>query len=149
MIIRVLYVIIIKSEVWTICHCLGLGHETMVYALRVFLYYLLLIQNEENYFRMTKNGVKSLSRRGAYVHQWSGSTIVPLPEPMLTNCWLGALGTKFSEIWIKIRKLQYENETCECRLQNVEHLSRLQCVISDGNLSQAISGTKTSRSAFW
>ena len=25
-------IIIIKSEVWTITHCLGLGHETMVYA---------------------------------------------------------------------------------------------------------------------
>ena len=29
--IRILYhIIFIKSEVWTICHCLGLGHETMV-----------------------------------------------------------------------------------------------------------------------
>ena len=28
---RVLYlIIIIKSQVWTICHCLGLGHETMI-----------------------------------------------------------------------------------------------------------------------
>ena len=25
-------IIIIKSEVWTIIHCLGLGHETMVYV---------------------------------------------------------------------------------------------------------------------
>ena len=32
--IRVLYlIIVIKSEVWPICHCLGLGHETMVGAL--------------------------------------------------------------------------------------------------------------------
>ena len=33
-------IIIIKSEVWTISHCLGLGHETMVCAvcLLVFLY---------------------------------------------------------------------------------------------------------------
>ena len=32
--------IIIKSEVWTITHCLGLGHETMVYAvcLSIFLW---------------------------------------------------------------------------------------------------------------
>ena len=27
---RVIYlIIIIKSELWTRCHCLGLGHETM------------------------------------------------------------------------------------------------------------------------
>ena len=31
--IRVLYLItIIKSEVWPICHCLGLGHKTMVFV---------------------------------------------------------------------------------------------------------------------
>ena len=33
-------IIIIKSEVWTITHCLGLGHETMVctVCLSIFLY---------------------------------------------------------------------------------------------------------------
>ena len=31
-------IIIIKSEVWSITHCLGLGHETMVCAVYVFLY---------------------------------------------------------------------------------------------------------------
>ena len=39
--IYILYlIIIIKSEVWTITHCLGLGHETMVSAvcLSIFLY---------------------------------------------------------------------------------------------------------------
>ena len=29
-------IIIIKSEVWTITHCLGLGHETMVSAMMSF-----------------------------------------------------------------------------------------------------------------
>ena len=34
------HIIIIKSEVWPICHCLGLGHETMECAvcLSVFLF---------------------------------------------------------------------------------------------------------------
>ena len=35
-------IIIIKSEVWTIAHCLGLGHETMVCA--VCLYILMMIE---------------------------------------------------------------------------------------------------------
>ena len=37
--IYTLYTFIIKSEVWTITHCLGLGHETMVSAvcLSIFL----------------------------------------------------------------------------------------------------------------
>ena len=30
-------IIIIKSEVWTISHCLGLGHETMVCAVCLFI----------------------------------------------------------------------------------------------------------------
>ena len=32
-------IIIIKSEVWTITHCLGLGHEIIVCALYVSLYF--------------------------------------------------------------------------------------------------------------
>ena len=31
-------IIIIKSEVWTITHCLGLGHETMVCAVCLFVF---------------------------------------------------------------------------------------------------------------
>ena len=33
-------IIIIKSEVWIITHCLGLGHETLGYRVYVFLYSL-------------------------------------------------------------------------------------------------------------
>ena len=42
MIVRIylLYlIIIIKSDVWPICHCLGLGHETMVWFTGVRLYF--------------------------------------------------------------------------------------------------------------
>ena len=34
-------IIIIKSEVWTITHCLGLGHETMVSAVCLSIFLLL------------------------------------------------------------------------------------------------------------
>ena len=38
--LRVLFLrSIIKSEVWLICHCLGLGHETMGICLFVFFWY--------------------------------------------------------------------------------------------------------------
>ena len=37
--IRILYlIIIIKSDLWSICHCLGLGHETMVCAVWIFTF---------------------------------------------------------------------------------------------------------------
>ena len=35
-------IIIIKSEVWTITHCLGLGHETMVSAVCLFIFLLVV-----------------------------------------------------------------------------------------------------------
>ena len=36
--------IIIKSEVWTFTHCLGLGHETMVWAVCLFVFFFFLIK---------------------------------------------------------------------------------------------------------
>ena len=38
-----LIIIVIKSEVWTIIHCWGLGHETMVSMSRYILMFLLLM----------------------------------------------------------------------------------------------------------
>ena len=35
--ISLVMIIIIKSEVWTISYCLGLGHETMVCILCVYV----------------------------------------------------------------------------------------------------------------
>ena len=32
-------IIIIKSEIWPICHCLGLGHETMPYAVCLSIFF--------------------------------------------------------------------------------------------------------------
>ena len=50
-------IIIIKSEVWTITHCLGLGHETMVCAecFSMFLWYL----NYVIYFQVTPSHIMS------------------------------------------------------------------------------------------
>ena len=36
-------IIIIKSEVWTIIHCLGLGHETMLYVVCISIFLDMLI----------------------------------------------------------------------------------------------------------
>ena len=42
--IGVLYlIIIVKSEVWPICHCLGLGHVTMVWAVCVSIFFWLML----------------------------------------------------------------------------------------------------------
>ena len=55
--IRILYLIIIKSESWPICHCLGLDHETMVCAVCIFIF-------------LQDYGMESISNRDAAVlHQ--------------------------------------------------------------------------------
>ena len=45
-------IIIIQSEVWAITHCLGLGHETMVYAVCLFVFLFLLNLVEIRLFHM-------------------------------------------------------------------------------------------------
>ena len=42
-------IITIKSEVWTIIHCLGLGHETMVCAACLFIFLFLEIRQSYDY----------------------------------------------------------------------------------------------------
>ena len=51
--IDTLLIIIIKSGVWTITHCLGLGHETMVCAVCLFVF-LQMKQNREYEYTMHK-----------------------------------------------------------------------------------------------
>ena len=55
-------IIIMKSELWPICHCLGLGHETMVCVVCIFIFLLdygisspLAIDRPQSYARPLKN----------------------------------------------------------------------------------------------
>ena len=66
-------IIIIKSEVWTITHCLGLGHDTMVCAVCLFILKgvkWLSVEYHENFqtFRWFSNiltrGFRSMFGRG-------------------------------------------------------------------------------------
>ena len=43
-----IYFVIIKSEVWTITHCLGLGHETMVYAVCLSIFSYITFESQRN-----------------------------------------------------------------------------------------------------
>ena len=56
-------IIIIKSEVWTITHCLGLGHETMVCAVCVSIFlsiYIYMYIQGHGYHRIWNE----ISRKG-------------------------------------------------------------------------------------
>ena len=46
-------IIIIKSEVWTITHCLGLGHDTMVCAVCIFAFFLPYLLTYSHTYRQT------------------------------------------------------------------------------------------------
>ena len=80
-------IIIIKSEVWTITHCLGLGHETMVCAVCLFCI-----------LGKVPNGILNSSPPSAtYMRQLIGPALIqirachlfgtkPLFKPMLSYC---------------------------------------------------------------
>ena len=57
--IYILCLIIIKSEVWTITHCLGLGHETMVSAvcLSIFLHTVYTMAADDMVMRVARASV--------------------------------------------------------------------------------------------
>ena len=57
------FIIIIKSEVWTITHCLGLGHETMVctVCLSIFLWAIFCIGEFTNCMDDSDHKVKFLA----------------------------------------------------------------------------------------
>ena len=49
--IHVLYlIIIVKLKLWTICHCLGLGHETIVYAVCLSIFLAMILPSLSGIF---------------------------------------------------------------------------------------------------
>ena len=68
-------IIIIKSEVWAITHCLGLGHETMVSAVCLSIFFLLI-----QVMGWHQSGDKPLSEpkmvwfTDTYMHHWTSIT---------------------------------------------------------------------------
>ena len=104
--IHVFYlIIIIKFEVWPICHCLGLDHETMLCAVCVSIYIFIFFHihwGRVTHICISKlpiispdNGL-SPSRRQAII--WTNAGIL-LTEP---------LGTSFSEILLEIHTFSFK-----------------------------------------
>ena len=86
--IYILCLIIIKSEVWAITHCLGLGHETMVCAvcLSIFFFIFLACHFVRSFIGCSISLV--LARCGqSYVTWWTGWTRPPFMSASLP-CWL-------------------------------------------------------------
>ena len=98
-------IIIIKSEVWIITHCLGLSHETMVCAVCLSIFF--------EYFLWNCAHVNT-----ARLHWWlfnivSGNGLVPSgnkpsPEPMLIQVYVAiwpyvitGLGKGLSPVWLQ------------------------------------------------
>ena len=73
-------IIIIKSEVWTITHCLGLGHETMVCA--VCLSIFLWSDSQVIYTKLASHWL-SLPRAGQY---WCDAQTEMEPRKSKYNC---------------------------------------------------------------
>ena len=89
-------IIIIKSEVWTITHCLGLGHETMVSAVCLSIFFLsfgygpqdwhLEYQYHQLQMHFIQTSGFNCTSYGIHVHEvskwgiwsWNGRVSVPL-----------------------------------------------------------------------
>ena len=78
-------IIIIKSEVWTITHCLGLGHETMVcvvcLSILLRMTHFTIIHSIFPYLRNTTDDMTNRYLFGpidAYMRPWTGSSLVQL-----------------------------------------------------------------------
>ena len=90
-------IIIIKSEVWTITHCLGLGHETMVSAVCVSMFFISFgygpqdwhLEYQYHQLQMhfiQTSGFHCKKNYGIHVHEvsqwgiwsWNGRVSVPL-----------------------------------------------------------------------
>ena len=95
-------IIIIKSEVWTMTHCLGLGHETMVSAVCLSIFFLsfgygpqdwhLVYQYHQLQMHLIQTSGFHCTNYGIHVHEvsqwgtwsWNGRVSVPLsPIAML------------------------------------------------------------------
>ena len=93
-------IIIIKSEVWTITHCLGLGHETMVSAvcLSIFLTHWGRVTHicVGNLTIIGSDNGLSPRRRQAII--WTNAGIL----------LIGPLGTNSNEILIEIHTFSFK-----------------------------------------
>ena len=87
-------IIIIKSEVWTITHCLGLGHETMVCAvcLSIFLTINCCVELVWHLAEVTHRGriihicISKMGENAPWY--WLVTGYAPFPLAMLTYCLL-------------------------------------------------------------
>ena len=91
-------IIIIKSEVWTITHCLGLGHETMVCAvcLSIFLFSLFCkcVYMQATTLSQTLQLSPHLIKLGSFIHRGS-SDFVEVNNLIIDRNFISNVASKF------------------------------------------------------
>ena len=95
--IGVLYFIIIKSEVWSICHCLELGHEKVVCTVCPSMFIWFYGYSDGNSTGLFLSSIPSYQQGKEFAHNVRVTWLLlmpiclyndgtkPLLEPMLTN----------------------------------------------------------------
>ena len=110
--IRVLYIIIImKSEVWLICHCLGLGHEIMV-NMRSMSFYILIWKIYSSHYIKFIQIVSDLDNGFSHIRR----------QAIMNWCWFidhRTMKTNFSGFLINMqrflfKKLHFKMPSAEC-----------------------------------
>ena len=97
-------IIIIKSEVWTIIHYLGLGHETRVCALYVSLYYINIII----FFVIGDFGCRFNPTRYIVLASWAFSHRLHFVVSMTKSLCPFTFNERFMTPWSK----SYKNACC-------------------------------------
>ena len=108
-------IIIIKSEVWTITHYLGLGHETMVCAICLSIFLWAYIHNQGTIFSNVLCWLYLILwllifhryKFGSQIFIQSQKVLIiynnTLVSSLLTN-WITKLGNCFSRWWRSLQK---------------------------------------------
>ena len=83
-------IIIIKSEVWTITHCLGLGHETMVSAVCLSIFLSIMR-------KLTLDKINNLTNWGSRTPYGDINPVSTLVQVM--TCYLTATSHYHNQCW--------------------------------------------------
>ena len=99
-------IIIIKSEVWTITHFLGLGHETMVWAVCLSVFFVQLCR----YIQHIQNTFADEWRH--YMGTFFALLVVCEGNPPVTGVWWGG-ALIFSLFFVNLNILCNKESSCQ------------------------------------
>ena len=126
-------IITIKSEVWTITHCLGLGHETMLCTVCLFVFLFLCVRTM---YKNQQNSLISVIGSDITVLQFGTSQLynhIGREAPSTNTLALGRCGYNTKSVIFVIKVKFMENFSWNCSRVNTTRPDRCFANIGSGN----------------